>query len=262
MVKALFIDVDGSLRNSRHEITPRTIQALKTVQRYNYLPILCTGNPYLYSARLSQEFNGTHIIASTGAVIYNCQTQKILYQVSLSQTDLQNIHQIVGKSDSDYAMALDGEYVRFSAQTAWERLWNKIKNHTIPQITLESYDFDYMLSICNKIRATTSMQVPNQSKLLTQNRPGPKHTKYFCDILKSGINKGSGIKTCCKLLGISQNNTISIGDDLNDLDMFAACKYNIAMGNALEQVKTAANYVTLDNDHDGLADFIEKKLLV
>lgn len=258
---ALFIDIDGTLRNNNHEITPRTIDALKTVQHYNYLPILCTGNPYLYSARLSQEFDGTYVISSTGATIYNCKTQALLYENSINQSNIQKLHQLIHGSGSDYVFSLDGEYVRISTNYTWEELQIKIKNYSIPQIVLENYNFDYMLRICDQIKLMPSLQIANQSKLLTQKTAGPEHTKYSCDILNSGITKASGIQKFCKLLNIPKDNTIGIGDDLNDRDMFSACAYNVAMGNALEQVKLLADYVTLDNEHDGLAYFIEHRLL-
>lgn len=259
--KAIFIDIDGTLYNSKKEVTPRTIKALKQVQKYDYTPVLCTGNPYRYSARLSQMFDGKYIIANTGAAIYNCQTQTVLYQKPLAEPDIQKLHQIIHDSNSEYVFSLDGEYVKITANLSWQELWNQIKNHIVTQIVLRSYDYNYMLQIHDQIKSIPSLQIPNQSKYLTRKTPGPEQTRYFCDILGDNTNKGSGIKRFCQLLQISPIDTIGIGDDLNDLKMFAACNYNVAMGNALEQVKVAADYITLDNDHEGLAVFIEQKLL-
>lgn len=60
---------------------------------------------------------------------------------------------------------------------------------------------------------------------------------------------------------ISPTNCIAIGDDENDISMFKTCGYSVAMGNALPNVKSIADYVTLDNEHDGVAYFIQQKLL-
>ena len=65
-----------------------------------------------------------------------------------------------------------------------------------------------------------------------------------------------------KYLGISKDNTMCFGDSLNDLSMFKVCNYRVAMKNASLDIKKVANYVTdEDNNHDGVAKFIEKNLL-
>ena len=74
----------------------------------------------------------------------------------------------------------------------------------------------------------------------------------------AGIDKGHGIKILQQRLGIPKEHCISIGDDENDLEMFEQVHMAVAMGNAKEIVKQAANEITLDCDKDGAAVFLEK----
>ena len=62
-------------------------------------------------------------------------------------------------------------------------------------------------------------------------------------------------------LSLQKEDILSIGDNVNDISMFKTCGYSVAMGNALPNVKSIADYVTLDNEHDGVAYFIQQKLL-
>lgn len=77
-------------------------------------------------------------------------------------------------------------------------------------------------------------------------------------ITAAGIDKGHGIKILQQCLGIPKEYCIAIGDDENDLEMFEQVHMAVAMGNVKENVKRAADEITLDCDKDGAAVFLEK----
>ena len=77
-------------------------------------------------------------------------------------------------------------------------------------------------------------------------------------MIPKSINKGQGIRDICRTLGISPEEVISFGDAANDIPMLLAAGTGIAMGNAAEDVKAAADYVTATNDEDGIAAALEK----
>ncbi len=66
----------------------------------------------------------------------------------------------------------------------------------------------------------------------------------LCDINKSGVSKASGLKSICERMGISLAETIAFGDDRNDLEMIRSAGIGVAMGEAIDSVKSAADYVT------------------
>ena len=82
--------------------------------------------------------------------------------------------------------------------------------------------------------------------------------KDFLEIMPGGINKGTGLEELSSILGIGVESIMVIGDDLNDTEMFRRAGFSVAMGNARPEVKAMADWVTLDNESDGVAHAIEK----
>lgn len=66
----------------------------------------------------------------------------------------------------------------------------------------------------------------------------------MCDINPKGVSKATGVRRICEMLGISMTQTIAFGDDRNDLEMIAEAGIGVAMGNGIQPVKDAANYIT------------------
>ncbi len=80
----------------------------------------------------------------------------------------------------------------------------------------------------------------------------------FLELLNPKVNKGQGLKELCERLKIAPEEVMAIGDERNDLAMFAFAGTSVAMGNGNDLVKQAADYVTSSNDEDGIAQAIEK----
>ena len=78
------------------------------------------------------------------------------------------------------------------------------------------------------------------------------------EIMAGGINKAEAVKYLCELRKIPLTSTIAFGDNYNDLEMLEGAGIGVAMGNSKQYVKDAANEVTGDNDHDGVAEFLER----
>ena len=83
---------------------------------------------------------------------------------------------------------------------------------------------------------------------------------FYLEVIPKVINKGQGIRDICAVLGIDPSEVISFGDAANDIPMLREAGMGVAMGNAAEAVKTAANMVTLSNNADGIAAALEKLL--
>ena len=72
------------------------------------------------------------------------------------------------------------------------------------------------------------------------------------------ISKGSGLRELCEILKIGVDECVAIGDGFNDLEILQTAGVGVAMGNARDEIKKIANYVTDDNNHDGVVKAIEK----
>ncbi len=80
-------------------------------------------------------------------------------------------------------------------------------------------------------------------------------------IIATGVDKGSGLQALCRCLNIPVSAAIAIGDSENDCPMLRDAGLPLAMGNAIDDVKAASEYIMPDCDHDGVAEAIERFLL-
>ncbi|HHX55014.1 MAG TPA: HAD-IIB family hydrolase, partial [Clostridiales bacterium] len=80
----------------------------------------------------------------------------------------------------------------------------------------------------------------------------------FLEFLDKGVNKGVGLSLIAQHLGIRQEEIIAVGDAGNDIAMIKYAGLGVAMGNATDDVKEIADYITLTNEEDGVAHLIEK----
>ncbi len=84
---------------------------------------------------------------------------------------------------------------------------------------------------------------------------------YYLDITAPEANKGVGITALAKAYGVNLAETVALGDQANDLPMFARAGMSVAMGQGPERVRAAATHVAVSNDEDGVADAIRRFIL-
>jgi hydroxymethylpyrimidine pyrophosphatase-like HAD family hydrolase len=84
---------------------------------------------------------------------------------------------------------------------------------------------------------------------------------YYLDVTPAGTNKGTLVAELARRLAVPSEEIVTLGDMENDVAMFRNSGFSIAMGNATEEVKRAANAVTVTNDQDGFAAAIEQIVL-
>ncbi len=82
--------------------------------------------------------------------------------------------------------------------------------------------------------------------------------RCFVEVIPYGVNKGTSIDDISRYLSIDKDKIMSIGDDYNDIEMLRNTGYSFAMGNAPEEVKSSAKFITDTNENDGVAKAIER----
>ena len=87
-----------------------------------------------------------------------------------------------------------------------------------------------------------------------------KYCENWFSIVNSNCSKGNAIKILIKYLNVPIENTIAIGNDKNDISMFEVAGLSVAVANASEDIKNKVDYITLSNDEDGVALFLESLL--
>jgi len=84
---------------------------------------------------------------------------------------------------------------------------------------------------------------------------------YMLEVVAAEADKGTGLRMLCEHLNIPVEETIAVGDSMNDIEILRTAGLSAAMGNACEEAKTAADIVTADCDHDGVAQVIYEYLM-
>lgn len=267
MEKAIFIDVDGTLRNDNKEITERTLSILEKVKKTGYEPILCTGRPCDYAKKLNDTINGSqYIIYNNGAGIYYGNKKTILYENPMKTEGILELYSFANQDNVRFILACNGtRYVnRIKHNDGSETLFDLplekfLQNNKVIAVTIASSDFDIIKQMNSKINNVESVKIINQHKSLIDSN-FPKIGTIYYDIVDTNSSKGNAVKYFSDIFNISKENRIAIGDDHNDISMFNECGTKVAMGNALPVLKELADYVTDDNNNDGVANFLEKLL--
>lgn len=128
------------------------------------------------------------------------------------------------------------------------------------QCTIADSDFDKIKNLIPKLEQVENVEIKNRHKSLLDIKFKDDKT-IFCDIANIDCNKGTAIKKLLEILNIKKEEAIAIGDDNNDLSMFEQVGYKVAVANAIDIVKEKADEITLSNDDDGVAVFLEKLIL-
>lgn len=166
------------------------------------------------------------------------------------------------------------EDIRFIMNVGEGRVVNKVKHpdqekkleedikefaykNDIVQCTIADSNFDKIKKLVPKIEAVENVEIKNRHKSLLDEKFKDDKTIY-CDVANIDSNKGNAVKKLLEILNIKKEETIAIGDDINDLSMFEQVGYKVAVDNAINIVKEKADEITLSNDENGVAVFLDK----
>jgi len=263
-MKLLALDLDGTLTNSKKEITPPTLLAIEETIRRGVKIILASGRPVLGIKKIAQILNlyekGGYIIAYNGGQIIDCLTNKVIFERLLPINCYNEICELA-REFGVCALTYDEHgVVAESDDTAY--VIKEAYNNSIP--------IRKVARIENEITppVVKFMIVGEPEKISTALDEAQKRFKgrinvflsepYFMELTSPGIEKKSALKFLIEHLGIQREELTAIGDGLNDIPMLEFAGYAVAMANAYDEVKKIADYITLSNEEDGIADFLLK----
>lgn len=270
--KLIALDLDGTLTNDRKEITPQTFDALMQVQSQgkkseNASPhasqgvrlVLASGRPPYgmrpLARQLHMEQYGGIILCYNGGHVEDCATGEVYVERQLPEDVLPLLHHFQEESgmtlmtyyeDKIYTEHPDDQYVGISAY-----------NNKMQVVGVKNFitDTPRPLNKCLMV-GPHDKQVVWESKIreATKEHLYVCHsTPYFIEILPQGIDKGPSLVRLCERLGISPTEMMTFGDSNNDVQMLQLAGIGVAMGNSEEDIQQVADFVTLDNNSDGVA---------
>lgn len=262
-IKIIFIDIDGTLTNSNNKITESTKKSIKKIIDENIKVIITTGRNYFYASNKSKNANASNIvISSDGSVIYDYKENKTLYKNNIDNNKVKKLYNyandnnlgiLINSNHSSYCNKFVKEKEKYSAKIV---SYNEIENIEVCQIVIMSNKKNQIEKIKNIINKL-NLKISYFSKSFKANNV---QKDYSIDIVNNNVSKGESVKYLLKKLKIEKEQSLCIGDYDNDLEMFKACGFRVAMKNSTEKVKKEADFITLSNDEDGVAYFLNKYL--
>lgn len=266
-IKLIGIDIDGTLLNSKKELTKGTLEALWSAAERGVEIVIATGRflsefPELVEALPMMRY----AVTCTGAQVLDLRTGETLARHALTASELRRLY---GKLDGLDAMPQifsehDGRiHNRASDLLQAERfcgpvLARVIRRTHVPEEDLDRFVADYT-GLTNKIH----MFFPRQSvkeAALARFSGEPYALMESADndleLMASGVDKGLGLRELAARLDLDRSQVMAIGDGGNDAAMLRYAGLGVAMGNASPEAKAAADRITASNDEDGAAKAI------
>lgn len=259
------IDIDGTLINNVHEITPAVADAVKRVVDTGSRIVLCTGRPYPGAKRYMEELGltqeGDYIINYHGALVQRTDTQKVVINHQLSYDDMIDWHNFVKKHDvSLQAIREDGVFSEGFDFTPTQLIEPFVNNMTLHIRTLADLDPELKYSkfvIQDEVELIDQLESAMQADL-TERYTVIRSMDTSIEVLNKDASKGRTLKELADYLGIPRERVMAIGDSGNDIDMVDYAGLGVAMGNAVPAVLDVADVVTSTNNEDGVAEAINR----
>ncbi|MBO5477206.1 MAG: HAD family phosphatase [Clostridia bacterium] len=265
-VKVIFIDIDGTLTNRKKEVTTYTSEIIKKVVEKGIKVIICSGRGNQYVEDKSRIANASsHIISSNGAQIYNYYTKEILYKSVINKEVLKEAIEFINKKQGGYI--LNCTNIRYSNKNLNRKMNKNDKvinsidevEDEVYQLVMEASSYNQMSEMIEYVKNNEYLQILNCSHSYLKGKKDESH--YYIDVNNTGVSKGNAIKKYLELFNIKKEDSVCFGDHINDVSMFEVCGIKVAMGNANDDLKEQADYVTLTNEEDGVAKFLEMHVL-
>ena len=267
--KLLVLDIDGTLVGKDGNILPEDREALAKACDLGITVSLSTGRAaQACLSIISQLALDSYHIFFEGALVSNPAHNKEVYVQPLSKAVVRQAIEFAHSNDISLELYSTTHY--FIERETWSstihrqffgiqptlvdftKLWEReriIKGGLVaisPQEAAKARDFQL------KFKASLHF-----SWVRTPAYPGVD----FINVVAPGVSKGKALEVLASHLGIALTEVIAIGDGANDIPLLSSAGLAIAMGNASAEVKAAADYITLDVEHSGLAAAIKKFLL-
>lgn len=254
MAKALFLDIDGTLVSFRtHEVPASTTEALADAKAAGHHIFIATGRPRVLINNLDTLQKRKLIdgyVTMNGA--YCFVGEEIIYKGPICESDVRRLTAYC--FERNIPCIVVGEHTLSVCQPD-ERvrlIFNEYLKVTVP---MPASTVDEAI-LGKEIFQLTPFINTNEEKEIAPDLPHCEIGRWhpaFADITAKGNTKQKGIDEICRHFGIRLEDTIAFGDGGNDIPMLRHAGIGVAMGNADDEVKEAADYVTTSVDEDGIA---------
>ena len=265
--KLIALDIDGTLTNSKKEITPRTRYALLEAQAQGKRLVLASGRHpigvYPIARDLCMDSYGGYIMSFNGGKIIDCTTDRTIVTKLFPREYLPDIISVL--QDSNITVITWDDKRIFANDTVNDYTYVEKDVLKTEMVVVEDFVSKIKFDINKILLAGEPDELDEYQKILSKRYDGLleiyKSAPYFLELMPFGVSKGSMLPLLLDHLGINRDELMAFGDHYNDLTMIGYAGMGVAMGNGEAEVKKIANYVCPSNDDDGIADTLNKFVL-
>lgn len=269
--KALFLDMDGTTLNDQVEIPKENLEAMKAALKAGHEIVVTTGRPTANTRKLLEQWGldkigCRYVISFNGGMVLDAISGDIIYEKTIPVEWMKLVaHE--AKQRGVYVHTYEGNHV-LSGQDGDEYrsyvkrlrmegrlvsdLEESIEKEACKLLAVDLKDHEKL----EDFRKAMQDKFEGKLDLFFSNR-------QYLEIVPCGVSKGSALEAFCAKMGIPIANSLSAGDENNDISMIKSAGIGCAVANARPEVKAAADYVTeRDNNQAAIAEIIKKFMMV
>ena len=265
-MKLIAVDVDGTLLNSNNEINPKTRDTLIKAGHAGHKIVIVSGRPTSGVKHLAKELNfdefGGLLSNFNGGAITNYASDEVIVNHSLDRdlalellNDTKDLDlEIIIPFEDQILSDTDNRYLEFEHKILG------LETRAVPDIR-QNLDFAPNKIIFAKNEEILDQHIPFLLEKYGDRTSQVRSQRFYYEIMPKGLSKGKSLLEIADYYGIDKKDIIAFGDEINDVSMLEVAGIAVAMDNAVSPIKEIADYVTLSNDQDGIADYLEKFVL-
>ncbi len=258
--RAIALDLDGTLTNHDKVVTPRTRQALLQAESKGAIIILASGRPTYgivpVAECLELEKRGGYILSYNGGNIVNAKTGEKFFSQFLPDAVIpilykyakEKNHALLGYAGNEIITEMpDDQYVKEESRI------NKMNIRKVDNLmdALEPHPTKLLMTgdPTDMIKAEEELV-----EILGEKMDIFRSAPFFLELVPKGIDKAQSLLRLLSKINLTPADLMAFGDGYNDLSMLKLAGVGVAMANAAPEVRANADYVTLSNEEDGVAE--------
>lgn len=260
-MKACFFDIDGTLVKSDHTISEAVVDAVQRLEQEGVSPVIATGRSYEALIPIKERLGiQSPVICYNGGMIVNGKDDSIMTHHIIPEKASREIIEKARKLDFHLLAYRKGKliYEKDRAETLEYSNRIKIDGEIVNYDKIENLELTkfIMLADHNKLELVRKELLRESGKSINAFFSDPR----FLEIVPFGIDKGKAVEEVIKLLGITGDQTMAMGDGFNDLPMLQSVNWGIVMSNALPELRKMfpPERTAPHCDQDGVATYLKE----
>ena len=267
MYKLIALDIDGTLLNSDKKMSNENKDAIAAARAKGVRVVLVSGRPTSGMRpslkELGMDSDDDYVLSFNASVVQKVKSETIIRSQILTGVDAKKLAKVAQQYDVDIHAFSHEKGLITPAHNEYTVLESRVNGEPITLIDFETLEDDELIlkvMLVDKPEKLTAAikQLPaslHEEFTIMQSAP------FFLEFLNLNSNKGIGVKALAEHLSIPMEQVICMGDAGNDYHMIKYAGLGVAMGNATDDIKAIADYITASNNEHGVAKAIQKFVL-